>query len=233
MDRNKVLEQIKKCFALAGGSTNEGEVEAALAAARRLMDKYDVSEAEVQLKATREENATKVVETEGFKRAGSLEAMDMMLAQGVATLCHCVGMRLINKMLGEERMIFIGFQRDTAIAAALCEQLRIVMRSLARGKLGKKWSSAHVQYCYGFATRIFYRAQDLVRTSAPNTGAIVLCKSDAIAAYRDQKYKSVKPGKPVKINDSEAYLKGYSDGGNVALTTNSLEGGSDANVPAV
>lgn len=229
MDRERVIEQIRKCLNLAGNNPSEAEVQAALAMAKKLMDKHDIDEAEVNVKATADQNAVNVNEVDGVRRKGNVEKMDQLIAMACATLCSCKVILLRDGSMAICR--FIGFPRDIAVAQALSEQLRIVMRTMARFKYGKKWGNEHTSYSVGFAAKLLKRAteQQEARRAAPVevTGAIVLAKDHAIARfhalhYTPRRMPTKKDGTErasralSRFNDA-AYKAGWNDGETIDL----------------
>lgn len=107
MDKQKVLAKIKKCLALAK-SANEHEAAAALRQARKLMDEYQVSDAEVLAAGAHETDAISGAKTRPA-------AWECQLVNVVADAFGCERIFVSTRVAGAWR--FIGCDAAPEIAA--------------------------------------------------------------------------------------------------------------------
>lgn len=108
MDKEKILEKIRKCLALAQ-SGNEHEAAAALRQARALMESHDISEAEMLAIGVGQKSA----------RAGAVDRpaqWESLLAHGISRAFGC---RLVfsSGMIGEWTFYGCGPSPDVAVYA--------------------------------------------------------------------------------------------------------------------
>ena len=144
MDREQIVEKIKKLYALSGNNSSANEATAAAALAQRLMHKYHVEELELA------ETAEELVESEF--RTGKGNKWKYMLSSTIAknfrTKCY---------WFGKERVRFYGQATDAEIAKNTYEFLFNLCVSLSRKadyKERKQTGSSNgagVAFAIGFA----------------------------------------------------------------------------------
>ena len=230
-EREQVLKKIRKLLELANPDKQSadtlGEVEAAMKAARRLMDKYDIEENDIRLDEP-EAAAGSVVEQEAQQRKGRVEVFDRDLACAVAELCE-IGVYVATSR-HRQRLIFYGFPRDVEVAKALHKQLRMTARTMARLVLQRtSWSREHTDYCLGFANAVYLRAARAkadVREETNNeqTTALALLKASSIEQYAKENLslEKIRSRRHLRDLNDEAYQAGQRDGNNVSLSTNGI-----------
>lgn len=125
-DRKKLLDRIRKCFALAH-SSNEHEAAAALARARTLMEEYEVSDADIALAGIAEESSA-------GSRTVRPSLWEMKLAGTIAGLFGCAVFYDCDL-----RWMFVGRDGRAAIAryafSALYRQLKAARKEFHRKHL--------------------------------------------------------------------------------------------------
>lgn len=134
MDKEKVLDKIKKCLAL-GKSANEHEASQALKQAQALMRKYEISDADVVLSDIGEQSGVRKM---AFKLAEWQWSVANMVADVFGCKCYMLG----------KTMMFYGLGKRAEIAAYAFE---VVYRQIAAArrnflKTCRARKSAHRRY---------------------------------------------------------------------------------------
>lgn len=215
MDRDKILETIKKLLAHAndGGVQSEAEIEAYMGKARKLMDEYDVEDHEV---LKREPEKAEVGRENVYDRQGTLPYHAEILGNVPAILFDCRAIK--QRVDGRTVMSYVGLKRDVAVAIAMYHELLTSMKTVARVRYPWKWSRVHVSYCLGFAQRLVDRAKTM-RTQP----AIVLCKSAIVQAWIDENLcMRESRERRTSISDPSAFTRGMLDADGVSLGVNGL-----------
>lgn len=101
MDKEKVLDKIKKCLAL-GKSANEHEAAQALKQAQALMLKYEISDADVVLSDIREQSGARKM---AFKLAEWQWSVANMVADVFGCECYMLGKTMMFYGLGNRAEI--------------------------------------------------------------------------------------------------------------------------------
>lgn len=246
--RDAIINRIRKILSKVnheGGATDtpEAEIEASLAMARKLMDKFNIEETEVLSSDSGKKTfADELTKKEIFSRAGKIDIHDVKLARVIVNLFDIryylsdkdvkteeprTG-RPLGTWQRRELLFFYGHPRDIDVGKALYLELLATMRAMARFRCGKgKWIRDHVSYCEGFVDNLISRSAELKRKSqdaaAANTTAIVLAKEQIIKDYGKQTLGLV-PGRSrsYKQDLTGAYSDGYKDGNNVSLSSTGL-----------
>lgn len=222
-NRENILEKIRKCMALAKSATGN-EAETALRQARKLMESYQVSHAEMLAIDIKEARAT----------AGVMSrppAWENLLASRISEVFGC---RLVfRETIGLAVWAFIGLPPANEVAAYSFE---VLFRQAKRAR--QEFMTQHLKR-FKKANKV--RRADLfsdgwVRTALRTVSPLkpVDGVEDAIQAYMDSKFKSLgslesvdrNKGRALSHKDELAIAAGASAGRNAQL--NKGVGGSAA-----
>ena len=182
-------EKIKKLLVLALHSTaSEGEVTAAMEAAKRLAEKYSVDlEALISNGQLSEEDAYRIHQLNP-KTSSPAKGWQRVIASGIARL---YSVRSLNTSTG---IGWIGTHCDTSIAKEVYDVVLaygIVELSLYLGTNGKKTAKAVEDFLSGFAGRIQERCRAIAKNrtapvQSPTSTSLVVIeekKADAIRGF--------------------------------------------------
>lgn len=174
MDKQKVLEKIKKCLAL-GESANEHEAAQAIRQAQILMKKYGISEMDVELSAVTEK---------GVACASTLPTWHQVLisqcAKAFGVECY------LNREfgLGEARFFGIGIKPELAAYAyeVLLRQLKkerreYIKNELKAVRLSRNKTARADQFCTGWVYAIVKKVQEFAAEPA---------EKEVLAHYKQQ-----------------------------------------------
>lgn len=232
---DKIIGRIKKLLRLANNdAASEGEIENAMAFAKKLMDQYNLEEQAILIEETDEQVASKVVEEVMFAMKGTIYPQLRNLIGASAILCGCRiyydDYHYIDGKRKRAIMIY-GQPHDVAVARAMFKELRASMNTLVYINYGRKHSIEQSSYRKGFSQRILSRARELNgkrdRTKTPEAStctAIVLKKDVALDIFAKGLGLVPKRFRTGKISSYGAYDKGWDDGRNVSLDTNQVGG---------
>lgn len=217
-----IVDRIKKLLKHAAdervGHTEhaEHEVNVALKLARRLMEKYNLEEADLKP----DEAARRVVS--GTAHSG--RSMDAILKQMAAVPEVVCGVKALLFKGRTEELKYFGQPRDVAVAVALYHELVATMRAMARFRVGRGWNKRHQDYGAGFVARLLARAREAREESVVEAGttAIVVLKDQLVSSHVAALY-APKPGRTnFRVGDGEAYRRGSADAETVSLGTGGL-----------
>lgn len=226
MDRERILDKIRKLMSLAKGSNFEEEVDSALKFARAMMEKHGIEEESVILDETADAASHRVVEEAAFT-ASTIPLYDVYLAWAVTKIAGC---RWFYRNGYKKKTIqFYGFPADVGIARDLWRELRVISRTMMHVYCGKGAShSIEKDYLVGFCGRLKERADFIASrpaTSDPTGMAIIVRKDGAIEKYKEGLGLKNARGGNTRIKNGAAYNAGMRDGSNVNLGTNGLASG--------
>ena len=174
MDKQKVLEKIKKCLAL-GESANEHEAAQAIRQAQILMKKYGISEMDVELSAVTEK---------GVACASSLPTWHQVL---IAQCTKAFGVECYQHTrwgLAEARFFGIGIKPELAAYAyeVLLRQLKkerreYIKNELKAVRLSRNKTARADQFCTGWVYAIVKKVQEFAAEPA---------EKEVLAHYKQQ-----------------------------------------------
>jgi hypothetical protein len=240
-----VVARIRKLMTYANdGSASEAEFENAMGHARKLMEKFNLSESAVLLDDTKKEDLFKSVTTQtGYTRANVFDNFDKWLAQAPCIICdvRCytskkwrdpvTGESYVSDRTGRpqerELLIFYGLPKDCQIAIAMYHELLATMRAMVRFRFPNDWQQHFSSYCQGFVGRLIERAHAAKATGQQEssmTTAIVVRKDILLDRKREELGLVVGKGRRAKISSGAGFAAGRQDGGNVSLGSNQIRG---------
>lgn len=195
-DREAIIERIKKILARTAENSGatEAEIEQAMAFARKMMDKFNVSQEEIYKSSKGQQSIRdQIIEVEVYKRMGRLDRFDQVLGKAVSHILDLKSFSIkdIEGCKVCQRLMFAGLPQDVEVGVLMYQQFLVMMRAAARLICGKGWNNSHVSYCYGFSDRLCARAQELQNRSsvACHTTAIVVLKNQIIDEVMASRYK--------------------------------------------
>lgn len=211
-DREKILERIRKCLELSR-CADGGEAAAALEAARRLMEKYQVTEEAVAMADVAEAHAPASTKT----RPNNWESC---LAHTVAEAFRCKVFSA-SYWYGKRDWIFIGLKESAAVASYA---FAVLLRQVKAGR------RRHVACLYRSGARLKTLRGDIfceawveaVREKVAGFAAGEEYPA-ALDAYISKKYQVSKEkarnriGSTVSRGDMESYVAGKIEGESVEL----------------
>lgn len=235
-DRDKIMDRLKKLFALADPSrgATENEVFVALKRAKELMARHNLSMAQVTKEIKEDKTAPKIsiIEGEAHTRKGniSLKKYEQWLAHVIDELCDTKHLyytvRAVAQRFQKCRLVFVGEQTDCAVAAQMWNIFRTTIHKHARAYCGKGFTPSHRSYCEGFVARLYKRSRELkpkdlglTKEEGKSVALVVVNKRDALQQWWDsQQFKSKRKSNAQSGKmDYDAYDKGYEDGGRMDL----------------
>lgn len=221
MEKVKVIEQIAKLMELAEKSNQEGEVESAKAAIKRLLVKYDMSAEDVK------KGTVEFIETVyGTGRKTSYKFPNL-LAQEVAKFCGVFF--LVRRTFTETKYILCGREQDIVNAEYLIASMQNQMKAALKiyqkevKAKGMKWSAFYANgFQRGFIDRVRSRLREMTEAVRSNRNAAGLVPTTnaetALQKARDSysgEWKYAKERRSIMSRDS--YGKGVSAGSNASI----------------
>jgi hypothetical protein len=240
-----VVARIRKLMTYANdGSASEAEFENAMGHARRLMEKFNLSESAVLLDDSKKEDLyNSVIQKEGYSRANGIDNFDKWLAQAACIICDVkcysskrthdkeTGKPYVSDRTGRpqerEFLIFYGLPKDCQVAIAMYHELLATMRAMIRFRFPNDWQNHFSSYCTGFTTRLIERAnleKQKGQTENATTTAIVVRKDLLLNRKAEELGLVTRKARRSRISSSEGYSAGRDDGGRVSLGTNQIRG---------
>lgn len=239
-----VIQRIRKLMTYANdGSASEAEFENAMGHARRLMDKFNLTEDAVLLQPDKQEDVyASIREVDGYDRANGIDMFDKRLAQVPCIICdvRCYSSKRSYDKTGKpflsdrsgrhqqrEFLVFYGLPKDCAVAIAMYHELLATMRAMVRFRFPHDWQQHFSSYCTGFVGRLMERAEEARRVGqaeSSTTTAIVLRKDVLLERKRSELGLSKARSRASRISSSEGYSAGREDGSRVSLGANQIRG---------
>jgi len=214
IDKEKIIDRIKRCLKLGNAEKNnqQGEVEAAISMAKKLMDQYNVSLSEVDLEEERKQGA---MQEEVHSRV-FLERWEMSLGKVLKELFQVD--YYINNGYYKKSMMFIGLPQDVKITKEFYIILRQVIMEMAR----KTGYGGVARKCYtiGIVQTLLERAEEMTlhkQADLEKCRAVVVVKNQIIKKFIDENL-DLKPMKTRSQNwDPIAHAHGMIDGKKINL----------------
>jgi hypothetical protein len=223
-----VLERIAKLFAL-GESPNENEAAAALALANKLLEKHNLSRGVV------EDSAQQKAEKAMTDSLGALVQAYKYTLAGATAYLHDLEWYRTSRLrtnrweeLGRERsaydkhIVFVGLSANVATALVTFPYLVATAEAFSRAVRRETGEASGMgDYKQGFADRIEARVYEHKRAARSHPGAAELIRVGTEIARNAMRIEELFFSGGFRIGhgigDSEAYRRGYQDGGRVDL----------------
>lgn len=178
-DRARDIERVRKLMSLANdASAGPGEIANAMAQARVLMDRHNLSSVDVE-EVVEEQEITEV-------RCGDRSRLDPHERDLAVAIARWTDTEVFvcRNGWGRQFHAFIGRKCDAELAAAILPAMLATARSSARRSHGQKWSNTHSEHVVGFAMAIVSRTQS-ARKHAAEPGRTEIVLRDRKAAIED------------------------------------------------
>ena len=222
----RIIEKVRKMlnYDTQRGLTSDAEVDNYLAAARRMMDQWNIQEAEVYSTPEGRAEAKQGVNAQQAYSRTNLVKFMVELAWAPSLICDVqfVVHSYWNGGRKRQAIRFVGPERDIAVASELYKELLATMRLMCAARYGDSRPPEYNSYCLGFTLKLVRRAQELKASSA--TTAIVLAnKAKVISDWMTENYGELRnrTNRAVNIINS-AYVNGAMDGEKVELNTDGI-----------
>lgn len=223
--RERVMNQIRKLLAYKGQdhATGQEEIENALNTARRLMDKWNIEEAEALNTGSMDEPGNAMGQHDAYFR----KKLNPWMCTLAWTPCHICDVRFYVDDQGPrgQFIMFYGLVRDVAVAVDLYKELLATTRLMCKIRYGEARPKEYQSYCKGFTDILFSRSLEMKKASVveSNTTAIVLRKDSLIDDWKSKNLNSLSPIKrrSQKVL-TDAYSEGANDGANVVLNSDGI-----------
>ncbi len=234
-EREKTIELVEKLMRRTreNAHATEAEIEQAVALARQLMRKHQIEMAEI---LAREEETLKqedIVEQEA-RTSSKLFRFEKGLATCVAKVCGVRWFYQPSQYItkgGNFRtrytIKFYGLRVDTEAARILFCEMLIVVRALARGRVGTN-STAVETYCEGFASGLLKKINDQMRKEEPvDNKTKTLIDTTGMLMEAHEKRIGLKTAKSRDLRSDKArsfaFSAGWQDGQDYELNSEKKE----------
>lgn len=173
MNRTRIIEKVHKLLNLKAGSDFEGEINAAVAGAQRLMQEHAISEAELaesrEKIGTPEDAQVEYGRKHTFTQGSNLSRWESSVAHAVATTVgsvkwyqnkRCIrhndaGFLVKGKSRTAARITFYGPAEDVALACDLQDDISTTIATMGILKYGGSFRGDGLSYCDGFAQELY------------------------------------------------------------------------------
>lgn len=194
-DRDSILTKLEALMKRTReNGASEAEVESAMAVARKLMDANNIEMEELLFRQTSNGAASIEIKEEEARTASKLDRFERYLMSTAAAVCDVkwyysksrVWDPEKRKQKSQVRLVFYGMPQDVLAARLLFLELIVIVRAMARTKVGKSWSQRHYYYCDGFCAGLLCKADQLKEQSnsaATSSTSLILRKDLALAKY--------------------------------------------------
>lgn len=210
MDREKMLERVRKLLALGRRSPNAAEAESALAAAQRLMEEYNLTEAEADRPAG---DWTEAV-LQRARRLGIERDILAMILQEFFFVRILIGYELVDDRL---LTTFVVFGRPENVAVA--EYAYTFLRREFLGRIRRTKPKSPKSYVFGLGAAVVAKLREERRSfgSRSDSTAIVL-SSRALDEALEARHPDM-PAVKMKAGKSEPcdQMRGRMDGRDINL----------------
>lgn len=221
-DKEKLVDKIKKLFALGMKAPETEEAKSAMVKAYELMEKYGLGTIDMEDDGTiKDENILRV--DLDFSINNPSDGWERIL---VANICKAFQCEVVVKTSRREgpKIVILGAKTDIDFVVFLIKYTRLQIKKLA--DVSGFTSSDKTNYMVGCAMTV----SNLVKESFEKhqkseeykqheqSHALVVVKSDAVAKKFKEIFPNVKSGRKIKLNGSRnAFEQGKYDGNKVKI----------------
>ena len=208
----KIIDRIKKLFALANNNANQHERQVALEHAGRLMDEYNIEQHHLQEKSP-----------EPVNQATSLPDLKFVgiLIMGVAKLNHCWPYVRRNAF-GENEIFLVGTPENISVTLSTMEWL---ISTIRREADSRSWSCSRERaaFMFGMAAELQLRCKDMMQAEKhkPTTGTELVVIRNKLETQNQKLCKEIglrmREGKARGTTYTGAYNQGKVTGRGVNL----------------
>ncbi|NAW61088.1 DUF2786 domain-containing protein [Vibrio sp. V31_P5A7T61] len=213
---DKVIDKISKLLAMANDTSSPNEALLAAKRARALMDKYQLSQEDIETQI-----GSQFLEAQVGKQKGKQFLWEKSLAAACANLNDCRS--VINRNQNGSYLSLQGFKSDVIVAKMTMEYL-VKAAKRAKDSVGIKGASESQFFMRGFSSEVLDRAIEIKRsrekqfTSVAGTG-LVLLKNTEIEKHFGElgEARRHEPRKPLSIEERKAFIHGIKAGESISL----------------
>lgn len=221
MEKDVILEKLKKLLALAERGGTEAEAENAMAKAQALLAQYNLSMADVDA-----HDADPVMEN--VFETGEKNSWKDTIVGAAARLCFCDAIKSSQR----RSILIIGTATDAMAAKCLATYLIQTGEKMSKQAVGDR--SFKIAWKVGYAQRISTRCFEMVRAAKANqlkdetTGTDLILhpvfnKTDkANRDFIDSNYKVRLSNRSFRVRNGDGYNSGSDAGGSVSLSTRNI-----------
>lgn len=218
-ERDKIIKKIKKLFALGDNTKNpyEAEVKNALRMARTLLNKYNLSFSEVELKESGKTNIITLNSNE-FKHFRGWETRLAYIASKLFKVQIVLGATEGRKL---RNLLFIGYKEDANLAKQCFSYLLYTVKFLSGAVKGRISRGA---YRDGMIDRLNQRVEEELKIDTPaeeKCKAIMVIKNTVVKSWMKKNMnikQTTASHRRYSEQDMESYSKGLLAGNNIDLT---------------
>jgi hypothetical protein len=222
----KAIERIIKCLDMANTSTyNENEAANAMRAAKRLMEEYGLTMAELEAKkqkttSDKVEYAFKKDSLATKSNFGTYEKILMTACQDLFSVRFVLSQWWDAATRKARTTVYIlGTEGEVAISKTAYTLLRQAMHRRATVLYGIDWKRPHYHYFEGFATELCSRAREKTITKSDCKAVVIFDNKDKqLAAFTSDVFKNLKANKGrARQKMSREFFEGMTDGSKESL----------------
>jgi hypothetical protein len=211
IERERIIERVRKLFTLASQQDSEEEAKAAAMKAREILEKYDLTLSEVEIEKA---GPSLCAEHRIYHKGKKVPLWAKYL---VSSVDLGFGVKsFIN--LSPAGYIFVGVEPDVTIARQTFEYL---YNYILQHKLNEYSTKDRNQWRLGFSIAIYRRFEEkkIQESKASQIKGIVLAKQNIMDDYISGKYRiqEVKDRTSCKIQATDAFMRGYHVGTKVPI----------------
>lgn len=212
----KVIDKIQKLLAMANDTSSPNEALLAAKRARALMDKYQLSQDDIESKI-----GSQFLESENGEPKGKLYLWEKLLAAAAAHLNDCRSAIRSNRKTYS--FLFQGFKADVFVAKMTMDYL-VDTAKRAREQSGIKGISESQIFMQGFAREVEKRSYEIKLNrekqfvTGKGTGLVVLKMTEITKHFGELgKARDHKSRPPMSPSESMAMILGEEAGRSVSL----------------
>ena len=213
---DKAIDKIQKLLAMANDTSSPNEALLAASRARKLMDKYQLSQEDIESKI-----GSQFLETGISSHKTRIFLWEKYLASAVGCMNDCRS--IIRRDRYQVSFLFQGFKPDAIVAKMTMDYL-VKAAKRTKKDVGIKGASESNLFMQGFSNEVLSRANEIKRERekqfVSNTGTgLVLLKMTEIQKHFGElnSCRNQKPRSPLSRSEEEAYNQGLQAGESVSL----------------
>lgn len=212
----KAIDKIQKLLAMANDTSSPNEALLAANRARKLMDKYQLSQEDIESKI-----GSQFLETGISSNKTRIFLWEKYLASAAGSMNDCRS--VIRRGRNQVSFLFQGFKPDAIVAKMTMDYLTKAAQRTKK-ELGVKGLSESNLFMQGFSGEVLNRANEIKRERekqfVSNTGTeLVLLKMTEIQKHFGElnSCRNHKPRAPLSRSEREAYSQGLQAGESISL----------------
>lgn len=205
--RDEVIAKVVKMLRLARAAGTEAEAHTALTLAQKLMYAHGITDHELT-----EPDAAEPIDDTVVDETGKHVSWKEYLAAVIAENFRCAYIISESRSTGVVRLVFIGRQKDVAVAAEAYQTSAVVAANLAeecaRARDGAHRDAARASFLTGFIKGLY----DRLRESAASTALMVVAEPAVIEYATALTNEGNAKGKGLPTTDGSALREGFESG---------------------